>query len=384
MDFSFATAAEIIFGRGVARQLAPRALVLGSRPLVVTGRGAARHAWLFADFEARGTPVVHYVVQAEPTTEDVAAIVELGRRELVDVVVGLGGGSALDLAKAAAGLIPAPGEALDYLEVVGRGVTLPGPALPSVLAPTTAGPGAEVTKNAVIEVREHQLKVSLRSPLLLPRVALVDPELCVSLPPDVTAATGSDALTQVIEPFLSCRSNPLTDALCREGIVRGARSLVQAVQKGSDLSAREDLCLTSLFGGLALANAKLGAVHGFAAPLGGLLHAPHGALCAALLSASLRVNHAALSAREPDSPTLARLDELGVLLTGSPSANVEDAFAWCESTTKALGIRGLSALGLRKGLLTDVVRKAKQASSMQGNPIVLTDGELTEMLERSL
>jgi alcohol dehydrogenase class IV len=384
VDFSFATATEIVFGRGAARLLAARALVFGSRPLIVTGRGAARHAWLLADFEARGTGVAHYVVQTEPTTDDVTAVVELGRQAGVDVVVGLGGGSALDLAKAAAGLIRAPGSALDYVEVVGRGLPLPGPALPSVLAPTTAGPGAEVTKNAVLEVREHQVKVSLRSPLLLPRLAIVDPELTTTLPPDVTAATGCDALTQVIEPFLSRLANPLTDGLCREGIRRGARSLLHAVRDGADLDAREDLCLTSLFGGLALANAKLGAVHGFAAPLGGLLHAPHGALCAALLSASLRVNHAALCEREPNSPALARLDELGMLLTGEPGASAEDAFAFCESTTRALGIRGLSALGLRKGLLTDVVRRAKLASSMQGNPIALSDGELTEILERSL
>lgn len=384
MDFSFATATEIVFGPGTAKQLAARALLLGNRPLLVTGRGAARHAWLFADFEARGTQIAHYVVQGEPTTDDVAAVVGLGRHHRADVVVGLGGGSALDLAKAAAGLIPAPGEALDYLEVVGRGVPLPGPALPSVLAPTTAGTGAEVTRNAVIDARAAQVKVSLRSPLLLPKVALVDPELTLSVPRDVTAATGCDALAQVIEPFLSTKANPLTDALCREGIVRAARSLLRAFADGSDLDAREGLCITSLCGGLALANAKLGAVHGFAAPLGGLLHAPHGALCAALLASSLRVNHRALRTRAPNSPALARLDELGSLLTGTPSARAEEAFAWCDDTVKQLGIRRLAAFGLTKEQLPDVVHKAKRASSMQGNPLVLTDDELTEVLERAL
>jgi len=299
------------------------------------------------------------------------------------VVLGLGGGSALDLAKAVAGLVPAPGDALQYLEVVGRGVPLPGPALPSILAPTTAGTGAEVTKNAVIDVTEQQVKVSLRSPLLLPRVAVIDPTLTLTVPPDVTAATGSDALTQVIEPFLSCMSNPLTDALCREGIRRGAQSLVRAVRDGSDLDAREGLCLTSLCGGLALANAKLGAIHGFAAPLGGLLHAAHGALCAALLPATLRVNHRALLQRQGDSPTLARLDELGALLTGSPSARAEDAFTWCDSTKQELGIVGLFALGLRPEQHHEVVQRARRASSMQGNPLPLTDDELSEILERS-
>ena len=384
IDFSFATASEIVFGRGSSKQLAARTLLLGSRPLVVTGRGAARHAWLFADFEARGTAVAHYVVQSEPTTDDVAAVVGLGRDHRADVVLGLGGGSALDLAKAAAGLIPAPGDALDYLEVVGRGAHLPGPALPSVLCPTTAGTGAEVTKNAVIEARTAQVKVSLRSPLLLPRLALVDPELTLSVPRDVTAATGCDALAQVIEPFLSQNANPLTDALCREGIRRGAPALLRAFEDGTDLDAREGLCITSLCGGLALANAKLGAVHGFAGPLGGLLHAPHGALCAALLAPSLRVNHAALSARAPDSPALGRLDKLGVLLTGSATAKAEDAFAWCDRTVKVLGIRRLGALGLKKAQLGDVVQKAQRSSSMQGNPLVLSEGELTEILERAL
>lgn len=383
MNFSFSTATEIVFGRGASTELAARTLLLGSRPLLVTGRGAARHDWLLSDFGARGTEVAHYIVQGEPTTDDVSAAVALGRHHRADVVVGLGGGSALDLAKAAAGLVPAPGDALTYLEVVGRGAALPGPALPSVLAPTTAGTGAEVTKNAVIDAREHQVKVSLRSPLLLPRLAIVDPELTLTVPPEVTAAAGLDALTQVIEPFLSCQANPLTDALCREGIRQSARFLLRAFRDGRDLDAREALCITSLCGGIALANAKLGAVHGFAGPLGGLLHAPHGALCAALLPATLRVNHQALSQRRPDAEALARLDELGQLLTGSSAARADDAFAWCEATTEELGIARLGALGLRREHLADVVLRASRSSSMQGNPLVLTDQELLEILERS-
>jgi len=383
MNFSFATATEIVFGCGVRTQLAGRTLELGRRPLLVTGKGAARHAWLISEFEARGATVTTYTVSSEPTTDDVAAAVALGRQERVDVVIGLGGGSALDLAKAIAGLVPAADDALAYLEVVGRGAPLTGPALPSVLVPTTAGTGAEVTKNAVIEAPSHRVKVSLRSPLLLPRLALVDPELTLTVPADVTAATGCDALTQNIEPFLSHFANPLTDALCREGIRRGARSLVRAFDSGQDLAAREDLCLTSLCGGLALANAKLGAIHGFAGPLGGRLHAPHGALCAALLPATLRVNHRALSERLPSSPARARLDELGPLLTGSSDARAEDAIAWCEATVSRLRIPRLRALGLTAGDEAEVVLAAKRASSMQGNPLPLTDAELHEILERS-
>lgn len=389
MSFTFATAGRIVFGRGTARQLPDLVLPLGRSPLLVTGKGAARHEWLFRAFEARGTPLAHFAVEREPTVDDARAVVRLGRQHSVDVVLGLGGGSALDLAKAAAALIPAPGDALDYLEVVGRGQQLPGAghpgsALPSVLCSTTAGTGAEVTKNAVLDATEQGVKVSLRGESLLARIAVVDPELTESVPPAVTATTGFDALTQVIEPFLSHQANPLTDALCREGIRRGARSLVRAYRNGSDLDAREDLSVTSLCGGLALANAKLGAVHGFAGPLGGLFHAPHGALCAALLPACLVVNQHALRERAPQARALARLDELGVLLTGRPNAGTADAIAFCQDTSRALGIPGLRSFGVERAHFSDIVQKARRSSSMQGNPIELTPAELETVLEQSL
>ena len=218
-----------------------------------------------------------------------------------------GGGSALDAAKAIAALTANGGDPLDYLEVVGRGQPLARPSLPFIAVPTTAGTGSEVTKNAVLASPEHGVKASLRSPLMLPRVAIVDPALLAGVPAPVLAASGLDALSQLIEPFLSIRANPVTDGLAREAIPRSAAALRRAYAAGAPAaSRRERLALASLFGGLALANAGLGAVHGFAAPVGGLFEAPHGAVCAALLPAVIRVNARALAARVPDSAALPR------------------------------------------------------------------------------
>ncbi len=242
-------------------------------------------------------------------------------------MVACGGGSAIDAGKAIAALLGNGGDPLDYLEVVGRGQPLTKPSLPFVAIPTTAGTGSEVTRNAVLASPEHRVKASLRSPLMLPRAALVDPDLLRGLPPHVVAASGLDAFAQLVEPFLSVRANPLVDALCREGLARSARSLRRAFEGDSSEAVRVDLALASLFGGLALANAGLGAVHGFAAPVGGLFDAPHGAACAALLPAVLRVNLEALSRRRPESPALARYREIAAIVTGRPDADAEDAVA---------------------------------------------------------
>jgi alcohol dehydrogenase class IV len=228
------------------------------------------------------------------------------------------------------------------------------------------------------------VKASLRSPHMLAKVALVDPELLVGLPPAVVAASGMDALSQLIEPFVSARANPVTDALAREGIRRSARSLRRAVTNGTDAAAREDLALASLLGGLCLANAGLGAVHGFAAPIGGAFDAPHGAVCAALLPAVLDVNHRALASRAPEHPSLARLRELAALLTGQPEAGVGDALAWVEALRRDLAIPGLGRYGMTAADVPAIVTKARAASSMKANPLPLTDEELTEIALRAL
>ncbi|HLB79997.1 MAG TPA: iron-containing alcohol dehydrogenase, partial [Dongiaceae bacterium] len=308
----------------------------------------------------------------------------LARECQADVVVGIGGGSALDAAKAVAILATAPGDVLDYLEVVGAGKNLDRPGIPMVAIPTTAGTGAEVTRNSVLASPEHGVKVSLRSPHLLPRLAIVDPHLSSDMPPDLTARVGCDALTQLIEPFVSTRAHPLTDAVCREGLRLAAPALRTVFRHGSDLGAREAMAEAALLSGMALANAGLGVVHGLAGPIGGVIPAPHGSICAALLPFGMEVNLRTLRQRMPDSDALRRFEELGPLLTGRGASTADDAVAWVASLVADLGIPRLSAFGLSGQMLPTVVQRATVASSTRTNPIVLTEGELTEILERAL
>jgi alcohol dehydrogenase class IV len=241
-----------------------------------------------------------------------------------------------------------------------------------------------VTRNAVIEVTGQNVKVSLRSPLMLPRIALVDPELTYSLPPEITASTGLDALTQLIEPFVSIKANPMTDAICREGISHAARSLRRAYENGVDKDAREGMSLASLFGGLALANAGLGAVHGFAGPLGGMLHAPHGALCARLLPLVMEANIKALETRQPEHPALMRYVQVAKILTNNEASTAQDGVTWTQQLVDDLNIPRLSAYGMTHEHFPEAVDKTQNASSFKGNPIVLTENELIEILERAL
>ena len=384
MRFEFATSNRILFGPGVLPEIGKIAADSGRRALVVIGHGAASPERLLAILAAEGLVCESWTVSGEPTVQ---AVEEGTRRAIAaecDLVIGFGGGSVLDSAKAIAALAANPGGAMEYLEVIGRGKAISRPPLPMIAVPTTAGAGAEVTRNAVLTSVEQRVKVSLRSPLMLPRVALVDPELTYSLPPAVTASTGMDALAQVIEPFVSRRANPLVDALCRDGIQRVARSLLQAYRQGDDPDARQDMSLASLYGGLALANAGLGAVHGFAAPIGGMFPAPHGAVCARLLAPVMTINGRALRQREPANPALARYFETARLLTGSENAALEDGSIWLEELTRWLHIPGLAAYGIARADFAELVDKAAVASSMQANPIQLNRDELLEILERSL
>ncbi len=329
MQFEFASAARILFGPGTLKQVGPAARALGARALVVTGSHPGRAEPLVALLNQHGVSVSDvFSLPGEPTTDLVRAGTVLATEKGCDLIVACGGGSALDAGKAIAALAANGGDPLDYLEVVGRGQRLARPSLPLIAIPTTAGTGAEVTRNAVLLSPEHGIKASLRSPTMLPRLAVVDPELTTSMPPAVTASTGLDALTQVIEPFTSIRANPLTDALCREGISRVARSLRRVYADGQDAAAREDMALASLFGGLALANAGLGAAHGFASVVGGMFPAAHGAVCAALLPHVMAVNLAALNARQPGSPAAARYTEVARLLTGEPAAAAAAGIRW--------------------------------------------------------
>ncbi len=383
MRFEFATATRIRFGPGSLDELGGVAASFGRRALLVTGRSPERAAGARERLEAAGLEVAVFAVAREPSVEDVRRGLRRAQDEKVSVVVACGGGSALDAGKAVAALLGNGGDPLDYLEVVGRGRPLEKPSLPFVAVPTTAGTGSEVTRNAVLASAEHGVKASLRSPLMLARAAIVDPDLLAGLPPRVVAASGLDALAQLVEPFVSRRANPLVDALCREGIARSARSLRRAYEGDLTSPVRADLALASLFGGLALANAGLGAVHGFAAPAGGLFDAPHGAACAALLPAVVRVNARALRLREPDNPALVRYGEIAEIVTGRP-AGVDGLVGWVEEMVGALGVPGLAHWGAREQDLPALVAKARAASSMKGNPITLEDDELEEIARASL
>lgn len=382
--FEFATATRIIFGAGKLSEIGEVAAEMGRKSLVVTGSSDDRVdplLSLLADSDI-GTKVFH--VPTEPTTTIVNSGLDIARRFNCDMVISFGGGSAIDTGKAIAILFSNEGDIYDYLEVIGKGKPFVEPPLPYLAVPTTAGTGSEVSRNAVIGSPENRVKVSLRSSMMLARVALIDPELTLSLPPRQTAYSGMDALTQLIETYLSVKSNPLTDALCREGINRAARSIMSAFRNGHDTNAREDMCVASLFSGLALANAKLGAIHGFAGPLGGMFDAPHGAICARLLPAVMEVNLRALRMRAPQSQVIDRFSELARILTGDPSAEANQGVEWVKLLTGELEIPPLSIYGLNRDDYPTLIENAARSSSMKGNPLKLTPTELEEILNQAL
>lgn len=379
MRFEFATATRIVFGEGTAATLPELARTFGARPLVVAGASAERAAWLVTALSAQT-----FAVPGEPTVELVREGARLALSAACDVVISLGGGSAIDAGKAIAAIATNGGEPLDFLEVVGKGRAFVATPLPFIAAPTTAGTGSEVTRNAVLGSTEHGVKVSLRSPLMLPRVALVDPELTYGLPPAATAFTGLDALTQLMEPYVSTRANPVVDPLCIDGIGRAARALRRAYHDGADREARRDMSMASLFGGLALANAGLGVVHGFASPLGGSWKAPHGALCAALLPHGMAANVAALRTRAPQHSALERYTAIARLLTGRNEATAEDGIDWVRALCVELYVPRLRDWGVTESDLPGVVEKAARASSMQTNPLPLTSEELLAAVTAAL
>jgi alcohol dehydrogenase class IV len=380
MRFEFATATRIVFGRGTLKEAGPIAKEMGCCALLVTGANPCRAELLPSFLAGSGVDAVGFSIIGEPRTSDVVQGVARARRAGCDLVISFGGGSAIDAGKAIAAMLTNEGELFDYLEVIGQGRAIAKAPAPFLAIPTTAGTGTEVTRNAVLASPEHQVKVSLRSPLLLAKVALVDPDLTLALPRALTASTGLDALTQLIEPYVCCRPNPLVDALCIEGLRRAARSLHTACEHGDNTAAREDMCVASLFGGLALANAGLGAVHGFAAPIGGSFPAPHGAVCAALLPHVMRANLCALRARAPQSQALARYTTVARILTGQANAKADDGADWVARLTAELNIPPLRGYGIQASDFPALVAKSAQASSMKANPIPLTAEESTQIL----
>ncbi len=375
--FEFATAQRIIFGEGKLREILSIAPEFGQRALVIVGGAVERAKPLFDVLDEAHVAHTDFAVAKEPDIALITRGAETANAFAAEMVISFGGGAAIDTGKAIAALATNPGGVLDYLEIIGKGKKLTQTPLPFVAIPTTAGTGAEVTRNAVISSPEHKLKVSLRSPLMLPKVALVDPELTYGLPKEITAYTGMDALTQCIEPFVSNAANPLTDALCKEGIHTGFGAINAAYDDDAPF-ARGAMALTSLCGGLALANAKLGAVHGFAGVLGGMYDAPHGALCAALLPHVTRVNIQALMKREPKNLARHRYRQVEQMIGG------DDCASRLEELVKTLGIPPLRTYGIKSEDFPTIVEQSAKSSSMKGNPIVLTNEELTEILEKAL
>ena len=383
MQFEFSTATQIIFGAGKAREIGTYAPTLGQRAMVVTGRNRARAEIILEQLDEQGVESISFSVPGEPTKDMALAGAQKARQAVCDWVIGIGGGSVIDTGKVIAALLTNEGKLLDYLEVIGKGKPLEKMPAPYIAVPTTAGTGAEVTRNAVLESPEHRVKVSMRSPLMHPQLAVVDPELTYSMPPLITASTGLDAFTQLLEAFVSNKTNPLTDGICREGLHRAAGSLVRVFEDGSDTEAREAMSLASLFGGLALANAKLGAVHGIAGPLGGMFKAAHGAICGRLLPFVMEMNISALRMREPESLSLARYREVARIVTGRTEAEPPDGINWVQNVCQRLKLPPLADYKITEADFPLLVEKAQVSSSMKGNPIQLTEEELIKILREA-
>lgn len=334
-------------------------------------------------FRDSGIECETFAVRGEPTAATVKQGVESARRACSDIVISIGGGSVMDTGKAVAAMLTNAGDLEDYLEVVGAGKAITERPAPHIAVPTTAGTGAEVTRNAVLGVPEYKVKVSMRSELMLPTAAVVDPELTYSMAPGLTASTGFDAVTQLIEAYVSNKASALTDGICLEGLARAGGCLRAAYEDGGNAAAREGMAIASLFGGLALANAKLGAVHGLAGPLGGMIGAAHGAICAGLLECVMEANIAALRERAADSPGVARYGRVAAALTGDVRASATDALAWAAEHREALKIPNLAELGLAEKDFEEAAAKAQKSSSMKGNPIELSCGELADILRKA-
>jgi alcohol dehydrogenase class IV len=370
--FGITAPGRILFGRGEAAKASGLIRGYGPRGIVVHGATPARAAWLI---EALGPETFGLSCTGEPTLADLTAALGIARGHRPEWIVALGGGAALDLGKALAGLIPAPGDPMDHLEVVGKGLPLEANPLPFIAIPTTAGTGAEVTKNAVIGLPEMGRKVSLRDDRMVARLAIVDPALTDGCPKAVTLASGLDAVTQVIEPYVSIKATPYTDALARPAIGMGMSALIRLMD-GEDPEARDRMAWVSLCGGLALANAGLGAVHGFAGVIGGMTGAAHGAICGALLGPVLAANRAFA-----DGKARARLDEVCAILAGVLGCTAAEAPGALQAWAWAAGLPGLASLGVTPDMHPVIAEAALGASSMKGNPVTLSESNLREVLE---
>lgn len=375
--FSFSSPQTIHFGRGQSQQAATIAKGFGSSVLLVHGANGKRAEWLITACNSAGLEIKTVSCQNEPSLSDIERSLAALQEFRPAVVIGLGGGSVIDFAKALAALIPCRGPAISYLEVVGDGRPLDYPPIPVVALPTTAGTGAEVTKNAVISVPNHGLKVSLRDMRMIPKIAIVDADLMQGAPQRVSLTAGLDAVTQVIEPYLSAKSNPMTDALCCAAIPVGLKVLRDVVETDCP-EAWDAMAWVSTCGGLALANSGLGAVHGLAGVIGGKTNAPHGEICGTLLPA---VFESHLRKSEKDTDIHERICWVqGQIDTHFAMGRQGRGMIELRQWSATLGLRNLRALGLSSEDHSEVANAAAKASSMKGNPFPLTNQELIEIL----
>ena len=383
INFQFATSTRIIFENDSFKKVPGLVAGLGNKVFIVTGKNKVLANQLSEWLNQINISSEIFSVHSEPTTADIENGTDLARQNSSKVIVGIGGGSVIDAGKAIAALVANKGELTDYLEIIGKGKKLEEAPLPYLTIPTTAGTGAEVTKNAVIKSIDHNVKVSLRSDLMFPAIAVIDPVLTLTMPPEITAYTGVDALTHLLETFVSCQANIFVDILCREGMQRIASSIELAFFEGNNLEARENMSMASMLGGMALASVKLGAVHGFAGPMGGMFPIPHGAVCACLLPAVMEINIKAIKEKKLETQLL-KFDEVARILTQNNFAKAEEGTIWVKEIVKKLKIPRLSYFQLSTNSFPELIEKAKNSSSMKGNPVVLNDDQLAEILNLSL
>lgn len=388
MKFSYRSTPEIVFGSGSLQQTPALAARHGKRCLLVTGKHSLAHSGQLPALEEalqhQGVVAVHCRVDGEPDLAIADTCAQLARENHCDVVLAVGGGSVIDAAKAAAALATNGGEAIDYVEAVGKGRTIDKPTLPFIAVPSTAGSGSEVTKNAVLRIPELRVKRSIRSDFMVPAIAVIDPALIASAPRNVAASSGLDALTHLIEAYLSKGAFPMTDALVVPGISMAYRALTALAQHRPDAESHDAMALAALWGGIALANAGLGAVHGLVAPLGGLCSVPHGAGCGCLLAATFSANVHALRTRAPEHPALARADHIAQIIVpeDEKDRSPERAAMALEQLRQDLDVPNLSTYGVTEMDFAGIIAGSR-AGSMRHNPIELTDAELEGILRQS-
>jgi alcohol dehydrogenase class IV len=383
MILDFSTSNRIIFYPGSIKGITDLLLEFGNKVLIISGSKSNRIAYLEKYLDPNKISFQKYYTSGEPTITSVKEGISKARDLKIDALIAIGGGSVIDTGKAISAMLTNSGELEDYLEVVGEGKSILNKAKPLIAIPTTAGTGSEVTRNAVIKVQSKKVKVSLRGRKIIPEIALIDPELTLDTPPEITASTGMDALSQVIEPYISKKENSFVDLFCEDAIRRASDYLFKAYKTGNDLSARENMCWVSLFGGIALANAGLGAVHGFAGVIGGAHDIPHGVICARLLPYVFETNFKALSKRQPSNPILKKFKKIARFLIQSDNGDVIDCVNWLEKLSDEMKIPHLGELGVNIKEFPEIIEKAQLSSSMKGNSIDLNTQELVRVLEKS-